>query len=655
MFKYDFFSTGRKKLAGLIGETKPNTSLSEESARLLLWLVNHYLFSKDEYAPLCQGSTAASSSASTEVRVSLSTQGDRDAALRTDNVINEYLNSSELPSATKEWLGDKLSKQSVATIHFDHVLFTGHSGKTRMHIPLREIVAAVYLALNDLDSTAWPVSENDAVEKRMRRLQTFHETVKSMAEDDLCVVDMLERLSQCMKYYQGPLRLRMSTAVKNNDCDEIRRLLKIGMHIDDKTINGLSPLHLAAEDGNLDMVSFLLNLGANVDGGSDDGILTCPPFYRALSEGHIDVVWFLLNHGAVPKRISSSYLTPLYLAVKQGDLDLVRFFTENGSEIVGDYPHPSNSPLLLAIKDDRVNIVQYLMLRVNGFSLAQIVRGLLYWAAESESLEVARFLISIGHDPRQIFNLDWVPLYFRKGKSSAVIHFLLKCVEENSKNEGKKFSMPLHLQLREMDSRLIVLAEQASFVEKVKAIAAAYMLHQNHKIKLLTSPSCILPAKVWTSINERLGISNQQIKEKLIFLVKVDLLLTVIPQPLPIFLMRSMIGLLVSLLLLAITARSFMLSATKVNSNKIIHSLHSNNGVDLTLRRTVKFFPKFYDDKKNSALINTFFLSLLVGVFCSLSVEWSWLKDAGIFAALVGVLASDLGCDQSEETTAFNP
>ncbi|KAE9385780.1 ankyrin, partial [Gymnopus androsaceus JB14] len=56
-----------------------------------------------------------------------------------------------------------------------------------------------------------------------------------------------------------------------------------------------TPLMIAAEIGHLDVVSVLIEEGANVNAQSEDGSTA---LRQASQEGHLEIVKLLLNHGA---------------------------------------------------------------------------------------------------------------------------------------------------------------------------------------------------------------------------------------------------------------------------------------------------------------------------------------------------------------------
>ena len=62
-------------------------------------------------------------------------------------------------------------------------------------------------------------------------------------------------------------------------------LLAAGTNRNDK--DGLTPLHVATENGHAEVIKMLLAAGANKDAADKDG---CTPLYIAAEDGHAEVI-----------------------------------------------------------------------------------------------------------------------------------------------------------------------------------------------------------------------------------------------------------------------------------------------------------------------------------------------------------------------------
>lgn len=118
-----------------------------------------------------------------------------------------------------------------------------------------------------------------------------------------------EAIAELLKRYGAPDvplddRGRFHVAVRNNDLDEIRRL--VARH--PEALRHAAPLHLAASAGRRDVVELLLDLGMQVDVEDHDGHRALG---RAVESGALDVVKLLIERGADVDRPTKHYDGPV--------------------------------------------------------------------------------------------------------------------------------------------------------------------------------------------------------------------------------------------------------------------------------------------------------------------------------------------------------
>ncbi len=92
--------------------------------------------------------------------------------------------------------------------------------------------------------------------------------------------------------------------------------------------NLMTPLMLAAQRGNLALVSLILKYGGKVNEQRTFGGLT--PLIFAAANGHRDVVELLLKKGADVNGWDYEYLTPTYWAELRGHKDIVQLLSSHG-------------------------------------------------------------------------------------------------------------------------------------------------------------------------------------------------------------------------------------------------------------------------------------------------------------------------------------
>jgi ankyrin repeat protein len=93
---------------------------------------------------------------------------------------------------------------------------------------------------------------------------------------------------------------------------------------------GATPLYIAAKEGHTAIAEALLAKGAAVDSEESMGNT---PLYIAAQEGHVEVVKLLLEKGARIEGKRSDRVTPLATAAQQGQLQVVELLLEKGAAV----------------------------------------------------------------------------------------------------------------------------------------------------------------------------------------------------------------------------------------------------------------------------------------------------------------------------------
>jgi ankyrin repeat protein len=181
---------------------------------------------------------------------------------------------------------------------------------------------------------------------------------------------------------------------------------------------GMTPLHLSAMSGQLDMTDFLLNHGANINFFTP---ASETPLYQAIKFNNVALVEFMIDKGA---DINLSF--GLQTAVLQNNADMIQSLIRKGADI--NYQNSRmNAPLHLAAWKGYVEVVELLLAsgaQVN-IKTSNYSKMPLHYAAEEGHLDVAKLLIGYNADINCISWLLATPLdHARSASKTKMMNYL---------------------------------------------------------------------------------------------------------------------------------------------------------------------------------------------------------------------------------------
>ena len=142
-------------------------------------------------------------------------------------------------------------------------------------------------------------------------------------------------------------------AVYNNNIKEIASLMEEGACPD-----GITPLHMAAQEGHLDIVRYLVERGADFNQADKWGQT---PLHAAAYNGHIEVVRYLIEGKGADFNLADRWnQTPLHLAACYGHTEVVRYLIERGADF-NQVDNEGETPLHLAVLFGRIDVVRILL------------------------------------------------------------------------------------------------------------------------------------------------------------------------------------------------------------------------------------------------------------------------------------------------------
>jgi ankyrin repeat protein len=193
----------------------------------------------------------------------------------------------------------------------------------------------------------------------------------------------------------------MCIACEHGNVAMVERLIVAGADVNKAGVDGSTPLHLAAEAGHADVVAVLIDaagvdLNAAVTGGDFAGLT---PLFLAAQENRLDVLKLLVAAGADVNKARVDGFTPLHIAAQFGHAGVVSVLIENagvdlnaamtGNEFAGV------TALFLAAKNNQPEVVTLLVAAGADVNTARVDDGCtpLHFAAQDGHAGVIAVLI----------------------------------------------------------------------------------------------------------------------------------------------------------------------------------------------------------------------------------------------------------------------
>ena len=126
----------------------------------------------------------------------------------------------------------------------------------------------------------------------------------------------------------------------------------------------LSPLHIAAATGDLDLIKYIVGkIKGNIPKGPDNGIT---PFHLAAIMGHLEVYKVLLDNFGDINPENKNGETPLHFAAGEGHLEMCTFLLDK-VEVKNPKTHSSGEiPLGRAYQENNMEVFHYMFENTDG-------------------------------------------------------------------------------------------------------------------------------------------------------------------------------------------------------------------------------------------------------------------------------------------------
>ena len=241
-------------------------------------------------------------------------------------------------------------------------------------------------------------------------------------------------------------------AVNNNDIETMKKLLKEDPSLlnaqDDQL---MTPLNLAAFNGNLEIVSELLERGADLSIGDVD---QSQPVHLGAINGSIEVVELLLKKGANVNDKDDNGATPLSFAAARGNFDMVQYLIDHGADL-NSRNTSGMTPLFMARTPEIAGLLIDNGARINTQNENNTTP--LHTVAGAGFIGTAELLLFRGADINAMNDFGWTPLSNAAFRNAEITAYLISQgasinphkIEHKAKGVGHAgYQTPLHLAVR---------------------------------------------------------------------------------------------------------------------------------------------------------------------------------------------------------------
>jgi len=175
-------------------------------------------------------------------------------------------------------------------------------------------------------------------------------------------METMRKIRESLSKRDNEGRTYLHYAAFNGDLAKAQQLCSLGFPVDvtDRSLN--SSLHVASEYGHNALVSFLLQMRANVNRQNVEGKTA---LHLAVQRGQLQTAQLLLSNGANPNIPDLEGAAPLHCAAANNSMDIAKSLLLFGS-FVNARDHFKDTPLFYAIRESHASMVDLLVNKYNA-------------------------------------------------------------------------------------------------------------------------------------------------------------------------------------------------------------------------------------------------------------------------------------------------
>ncbi len=250
-------------------------------------------------------------------------------------------------------------------------------------------------------------------------------------------------------YAKEAMNLGFFYAIQEGDKALFDRHIAHNVDIETKYNHDVTPLLYATAYEQIGIVKELLALNANIH--ARDTYFANTPLMLACLTGNIEIVTLLLEHGAEINIENNFGLTPFFIAIEQNNEELISLLLAHNVDIHQENYHNTTS-LMVASFFGNLNLVKYLIASGADIYHSNHAGDALCQASVTGKIDIIKYLFKLDKD------------YARQNTNA----FKAACVQGNI--ELVKFYIKNKFNYKEISSDALIIAAEYAYTDLVKLL-----------------------------------------------------------------------------------------------------------------------------------------------------------------------------------------
>jgi len=213
-------------------------------------------------------------------------------------------------------------------------------------------------------------------------------------------------------------------AIQSGSVDQVAALLSENPALlEQRDENNLTPLILAAANGQAAVVRLLLERGADIAAGDTEG---SNALHNAAATGQLEIVRILLENGSNINEQDNFGMTPYLFAASYGHVELMKYFEERGADTALTTTNGRRA-IHLAAGSNRTAGLEYLLERGASVNATDHDGNTaLHGAINRHRVDAVRMLMEHGADANARNNMGTTPLLWAVYAQSEIVNILVE-------------------------------------------------------------------------------------------------------------------------------------------------------------------------------------------------------------------------------------